>query len=247
MGIEKFYDCLLYDGDYITDKGSINSSNKQDFIKNKNYSTPFEDELALKHPLKFISMYVNPGVVSNSLINNPNIKEILLSNKLKLQYNIDNVNSIIMSHLIPTAKRAQSIYVNMGHKKSEINYTRLTQAALLHDIGKVFIPDEILNKKGKLNPKEREIIELHNKLSYEILKTTNLHPLVAKLAYEHHDYEHNLKKNQENQALTIADVYCALREKRVYKKPMNDLMAKFILYDMGAKGSIDTRYISCIT
>ncbi len=247
MGIEKFYGSLLRDNTDTTDNGFIDiSSKKQEFVKNGNYTTPFEDELAIKHPLRFISMYVNSIVISNSLKTNPNIKEILISNKLNVEYNIQNVSSIILSHLIPTSKRAQSIYLNMGHKKSEINYIRLTQAALLHDIGKAFIPEKILNKTGKLNPEERRIIELHNRLSYEILKTTNLHPLVAKLAYEHHDYERNLKKNEENQALTIADIYCALREKRVYKKPMNDLMAKFILYDMGTKGNIDAKYISCI-
>ena len=151
-----------------------------------------------------------------------------------------------MSHLIPTAKRAQKIYLKMGHSKNEINYIRLTQAALLHDIGKVFIPSDILNKKGKLSMKERYIVELHNNLSYEILKTTNLHPSVAQLAFEHHDYDRNLKRNDENQAITIADIYSALREKRPYKKPINDITARAILYDMGANGKLDTRYVSYV-
>jgi HD-GYP domain-containing protein (c-di-GMP phosphodiesterase class II) len=81
----------------------------------------------------------------------------------------------------------------------ENGYLYLTQAALLHDIGKVFIPSEILNKKGKLTPKEREIVQLHNRLSYEILKTTDLNPKVAQLAYEHHDYEKQVKRTEENQ------------------------------------------------
>ena len=132
----------------------------------------------------------------------------------------------------------------MGHKKEEINYLYLTQAALLHDIGKGFIPEEILNKAGKLNPKEREIVQLHNRLSYEILKTTDLNPKVAQLAYEHHDYQKDVKRNQENQALTISDVYCALKEDRPYKKPVSDIHAKAILYDMGTKGSFDSRYIN---
>ena len=116
----------------------------------------------------------------------------------------------------------------------------------MHDIGKVFIPSEILNKKGKLTPKEREIIELHNRLSYEIIKTTNLNPKVAQFALEHHNYSKKVKPTQENQALTIADVYCALREARPYKKPYSDIAAKTILYDMGAKGQLDSRYISCL-
>ena len=134
----------------------------------------------------------------------------------------------------------------MGHKKTDIDYLRLTRAALLHDVGKVFIPSEILNKKGRLTPAEREIIELHNLLSYEFLKTTDLNPKVAIFALEHHNYSKKVKANHENQALTIADVYCALREARPYKKPYSDITAKTILYDMGAKGQIDSRYISCL-
>ncbi len=206
-------------------------------------STVFEDELALKSPVRFISRYVNAEVIKNAILKNPNIRFLLESNNLSLDFNLQNVISITMSHLIPTATRAQKIYLKIGHSKNEINYSRLTQAALLHDIGKVFIPSEILNKKGKLSLKERCIVELHNKLSYEILKTTNLHPQVAKLALEHHDYDKNLKRTEENQALTVADVYSALREKRSYKKSINDIAARAILYDMATSGKFDTRYV----
>ena len=209
-------------------------------------NTLFEDELAINSPVRFIARYINIAVINNALSKNPNIRYILETNGLSLEFNIQNAMSLTMSHLIPTAKRAQKIYLKMGHSKNEINYIRLTQAALLHDIGKVFIPSDILNKKGKLSMKERYIVELHNKLSYEILKTTNLHPSVAQLAFEHHDYDRNLKRNDENQAITIADIYSALREKRPYKKPINDITARAILYDMGANGKLDTRYVSYV-
>lgn len=237
-------------------RNSIANENRIFNVTDKNLSSDllgsvksisFENELALSSPVRFIACYVNSLVIENAIKNNPNIENILRTNGLSLKYNLENVTVITLSHLIPTASRAQRLYVKMGHSPNEINYLRLTQAALLHDIGKVFIPSEILNKKGKLTPKEREIVELHNKLSYEILKTTNLHPQVAKLALEHHDYEKNVVRNHENQALTIADVYSALREARPYKKPINDLCARIILYDMGANGKLDTRYISYVS
>ena len=203
-----------------------------------------EHELALSQPVRFIRKYANNETIQNAMEKNPNIARILKENGLSTEFNLENVNSIMMSHLIPTSKTAQKLYCKMGHDKEEETYLYLTQAALLHDIGKCFIPSEILNKKGKLTSKEREIIELHNRLSYEILKTTDLNPKVAQLAHEHHDYQKNLKRNHENQALTISDVYCALKEHRPYKKPLSDLCAKTILYDMGTKGSFDTRYIN---
>lgn len=196
---------------------------------------------------KFIKTYVSKATIEFALENNPNIKAILNEYNLPHTYELENVYSIIMSHLIPCAKVAQKIYLNLGHSKTDDNYVYLTQAALLHDIGKVFIPSSILNKNGKLNAKEREIIELHNKLSFEILKTTDLNSKVIFLALEHHDYEKRVKRTQENQALTVADVYCALREKRPYKKALNDICAKTILYDMGTSGKFDTKYISYIS
>jgi len=206
-----------------------------------------DQNLALNQPVRFIKKYANSETIKQAMEKNPNIARILKENGLSTEFNEQNVSSITMSHLIPTSKTAQRIYCNMGHSKDEISYLYLTQAALLHDIGKGFIPSEILNKKGKLTPKERSIIELHNRLSYEILKTTDLNPRVAQLAYEHHDYDKNVKRNHENQALTISDVYCALKEHRPYKKPLSDLCAKTILYDMGTKGSFDTRYINYLS
>jgi len=216
----------------------------QEALNEVSLPTVYDDELALNSPARFILRYVNSAVIQNAIDTNPNIKKILTENGLEISFNISNVTSIMMSHLIPTANTARKIYIKMGHKKEEINYIRLTQAALLHDIGKVFIPAEILNKRGRLTAFERSIVELHNVLSYEILKTTGLNPLVARLALEHHDYDRKLVRTQENQALTIADVYCALRELRPYKKPINDIGAKTILYDMGTNGKLDSRYIS---
>ena len=224
---------------------SVNSAKINNQFESDNSSLN-ENELAINYPVKFIGRYVNPYTIKRAMEVNPNIKRILEEHNLPVEFNISNFNSIIMSHLVPTAKTTQKIYLNMGHKKTDIDYLRLTQAALLHDVGKVFIPSEILNKKGRLTPAEREIIELHNLLSYEFLKTTDLNPKVAIFALEHHNYSKKIKANHENQALTIADVYCALREARPYKKPYSDITAKTILYDMGAKGQIDSRYISCL-
>ncbi len=206
----------------------------------------YETELALCSPIQFIKRYLNYPIIERAIKINPNIKSILNENALEARFEIANATSIIMSHLIPCAKTAQNIYKKIGHKETELNYLHLTQAALLHDIGKVFIPSSILLKKGRLSSSERQIVELHNLLGYEVIKTTNLNPLVAKFIYEHHNYSGKVARNDENQALTVADVYCALREKRPYKRPLGDLTAKTILYDMGTKGQFDTKYISYI-
>lgn len=243
MGLLQRIYAAVYKNTQVSE--NVNLDLQQEFQTSSFVTFPQED-IALKQPIKFIGKYVNKATIDYAIKVNPSIKRILDENGLSLNYNLENVTSIVMSHLIPTANTAQKIYVKAGHAKSEESYLHLTQAALLHDIGKIFIPSEILNKRGKLSLKERSIIELHNKLSYEILKTTDLNPKVAKLALEHHDYDKNVKRNQENQSLTVADVYCALRELRPYKKPINDLGAKTILYDMGANGKLDVRFINYI-
>ena len=230
---------------------ALNSHNlaQDSFVQqaDKKYATETtgnEQTLALTQPVRFIRKYVNEETIQNAIEKNPEIQRILSEYGLKAEFNFENVNSIIMSHLIPTSNTSQKLYCRMGHSANEASYLHLTQAALLHDIGKGFIPEEILNKKGKLTQRERLIIELHNLLSYEILKTTDLNPRVAQLTYEHHDYNKKVKRNHENQALTISDIYCALKEDRPYKKPLSDIYAKTILYDMGTKGSFDTRYLA---
>lgn len=222
-------------------KKTDNDTSAKEYVSNYQIN---EHELALVQPVRFIRKYANPKTISDAIAKNPNISRILKENKLKVEFNIENINSIIMSHLIPTSKTAQRMYRAMGHNPLEIEYLYLTQAALLHDIGKVFIPSEILNKRGKLNPREREIVELHNKLSYEILQTTNLNSQVCKLCLEHHNYEKNVKRNPQNQTLMISDIFCALKEERPYKKPITEICAKAILYDMGTKGAFDTSYIN---
>lgn len=203
----------------------------------------YDNELALNYPAQFIYRYLNRSTVEKALATNPNIKKILAQNGLGCDYHLENVNSIIMSHLIPTARKAKETYLNMGHRNSEQNYLYLVEAALLHDIGKIFIPPKILNKKGKLNPSERRIVETHNRLSYEILTTTRLNPKVAQLAYEHHNYDKKVKPNDENQVLTMSDIYSALKEDRPYKKAMDNFTTRAILYDMAAKGKFDIKYM----
>lgn len=203
-----------------------------------------DEELALNFPTQFIYKYLNRSTIENALKVNSNIKKILNENGLSKDYYIQNVNSIIMSHLIPTARKAKETYLNLGHSTNEKNYLYLMEASLLHDIGKVFIPPEILNKRGKLSLKERQIIELHNRLSYEILITTGLNPKVAQIAYEHHNYNNDIKPNDENQVLTMADIYSALKEVRSYKKALGNYQTRIILYDMATKGKFDIKYMS---
>ncbi|MEN8189793.1 MAG: HD domain-containing phosphohydrolase [Thermodesulfobacteriota bacterium] len=101
--------------------------------------------------------------------------------------------------------------------------------ATLHDIGKTFIPDEILNKAGKLDENERKVINGHSTKGAHYVTTLENIPILAPLvALEHHiDYDgkggypnlgSNWKTHIVSQMVTIADVFDAMRSRRCYHR-----------------------------
>ena len=87
---------------------SVNSAKVNNQFESDNSSLN-ENELALNYPVKFIGRYVNPYAIKRAMEVNPNIKRILEEHNLPVEFNISNFNSIIMSHLVPTAKTTQKI------------------------------------------------------------------------------------------------------------------------------------------
>lgn len=105
----------------------------------------------------------------------------------------------------------------------------LTLAGLLHDIGKMMIPPEILKKPGKLTEEEYQIIKSHPSLGYDILKNQKVDPRIATAALHHHErcngtgYPDALTLKQIEpfaKIVAIADVYDALTANRVYRGPI---------------------------
>lgn len=105
----------------------------------------------------------------------------------------------------------------------------LKQASPMHDIGKVGIPDSILNKPGKLTEEEFEVMKTHASLGYDMLKHSNKKILKASsiVAYTHHEkwngsgYPNGLKGDDIHiygRITALADVFDALGHDRVYKK-----------------------------
>jgi response regulator RpfG family c-di-GMP phosphodiesterase len=105
----------------------------------------------------------------------------------------------------------------------------LKSASPMHDIGKIGIPDNILNKPARLTDEEFKIMKTHSELGYEMLKHSQKSVLKASsiVAYEHHEkwngkgYPQGLKGEKIHifgRITAIADVFDALGSERVYKK-----------------------------
>ncbi len=142
------------------------------------------------------------------------------------------------NHVRRVAEYARLLAIKYGLPEKDVDTLHL--AAPMHDIGKLGIPDEILNKPGKLTPEEFEIIKLHANIGYDMLKGSHLHMLQAAaiIAKEHHErydgrgYSSGLQGNEIHifaRITAIADVFDALSCDRVYKKawPMKDVLSYF--------------------
>ena len=112
----------------------------------------------------------------------------------------------------------------MESKKRKI--VSIRRAALLHDIGKLSVPNKILDKNGKLTAQEWETIRLHPYYTQRILEKIAGFKHLAFIASTHHEkldgsgYYRNLRATQlpmSSRAITTADIYDALSAKRPYR------------------------------
>lgn len=123
----------------------------------------------------------------------------------------------------------------------EESISRLREAAILHDIGKVIIPDSVLLKPGKLSSKEYQLIKMHLKVGYEILEKIDYYkPLAEIIKYHHEKYDGSGypegKKGDEipllSQIMIVADAFDAMTSNRIYqpRRTTKEAIAELIKY-----------------
>lgn len=121
-------------------------------------------------------------------------------------------------------------------------------AGYLHDIGKVHIPPEILNKEGPLTHRERALMKKHSFMTYEMLCDISSLSDVTSWAANHHErldgsgYPFGLKEQDldlPSRIMAVADMFTALVENRPYRNGMSTDDAMKILDDDVARGKVD--------
>jgi putative nucleotidyltransferase with HDIG domain len=131
---------------------------------------------------------------------------------------------------------ALAIGKRIGLADSDLTIVR--RAALLHDIGKLSVPNKILDKPGKLTAEEWESVRLHPYYTQRILERISGFSHLAFIASTHHEkldgsgYYRNLRATQlpmSSRAITVADVYEALTAKRPYRDALEPDQALAII------------------
>jgi putative nucleotidyltransferase with HDIG domain len=127
----------------------------------------------------------------------------------------------------------------------EDDQRRLARAALLHDVGKAYIPLSILDKPGKLTDAEMDHMREHPRLGYEALADEgSFPPEMLDVVLHHHEfldgsgYPHGLTADRISDIVrltTIVDIHAALVEKRSYRMPFTHTQAFAMMEQMGGK------------
>jgi putative nucleotidyltransferase with HDIG domain len=128
----------------------------------------------------------------------------------------------------------------------------LASGGMLHDIGKMTIPHDVLNKPGRLSPEEFTVMQSHVTNSVALLNTGIEIPKgVIVIAEQHHEkldgtgYPHGIKGGQLNELARMAaivDIFGALTDRRVYKDPMPPEKALGVMADM--KDGLDQNFLA---
>jgi HD-GYP domain-containing protein (c-di-GMP phosphodiesterase class II) len=186
----------------------------------------------------------------DSIFNNPD--------SLACMVNIREKNEYLLEHSVAVA-----VYLTIfAHhlKISKELVQQLSVGAFLHDIGKIKIPDHVLNKPGKLTDDEFSIMKTHANHSIDIIKKT---PGISKISLEvaalHHEklngegYPFQVKGediSQYGRMIAICDIFDALTANRVYKEGFTHNKAFSILRQLAKSNHLDSalvdQFIQCI-
>jgi HD-GYP domain-containing protein (c-di-GMP phosphodiesterase class II) len=186
----------------------------------------------------------------DAIFTNPDALACIMNIRLKDEYLLEH--SVSVSILMTIFGRFLSLDRQIVQQ--------LSIGAFLHDVGKIMIPDDILNKPGKLTTDEFTVMKTHANHSIEIIaKTAGISELSLEVAALHHEklngsgYPYQLKDNEITQygrMISICDIFDALTADRVYKEGYCHIKAFNILRKLSLDNHLDealvNQFIKCM-
>jgi putative nucleotidyltransferase with HDIG domain len=170
---------------------------------------PVEEDKLIEHTQSIISKFTNKLQLFDML------------------HSLRESDDLTYAHSVNVALVASIIGQWLHYSDDDIRI--LTLCGLLHDVGKVMIPNEILTKPGKLTDEEFAIMKTHVQKGYDILKPQNIDNRIKEACLFHHEkcdgtgYPHGLKSDKIPvfaKIVSIADIYDAMTANRYYRKAL---------------------------
>ena len=171
------------------------------------------------------------------------IQELFSETAIALVSAIDAKDAYTQGHSARVAKYSRMIAAKSGKGEEECN--NIYYAALLHDVGKIGIPDHIINKNGKLTSEEYEMIKAHPVIGFQILSEISNFPYLGIAAQYHHErfdgkgYPDGLKGHdipELARIISVADAYDAMTSNRSYRSQLpQDAVRKEIVRCSGTQ------------
>lgn len=165
--------------------------------------------------------------------NQENMHNMLGQTITALSQTVDAKDRYTNGHSRRVAEYSRQLAIRMG--KNEEEQEQIYYAGLLHDVGKIRIPDDIINKTGKLTEEEFNYIKLHPVTGYNILKGISGNPLLAAGAKFHHErydgkgYPSGLAGEnipEVARIIGVADAYDAMASNRSYRSALSQEVVK---------------------
>ncbi len=162
--------------------------------------------------------------------------------KIQTMEQLRIIDEYVYSHAINVSMMCAALSIKLGYSDKDVQ--DLTLAALLHDIGKIKVPKEIIDKKGPLLAEEEKIMRSHTDYGYDIIMDMNLSEKIARVALEHQEkydgtgYNEGLKADEISifaQITSIADTYDTLVSNRAHMKALSQQEAIKIMISESGK------------
>lgn len=229
-------------------------------------SRPFDSRIVYRRVSNVIKLFAKQRRLMNLVTEN--IQEKEKNNQMMigiLSHIVEFRNGESGLHVLHINQITQMLLDNLVKKTDQYNLTwhdrfLIATASALHDIGKIGIPEEILNKPGRLTNEEFDIMKKHTVIGEEILKELDMYQdeklvqVAMQICRWHHErydgrgYPDGLKGEEipiSAQVVSVADVYDALTSNRVYKKAYSHDKAMEMILN-GECGTFNPMLLDCL-
>lgn len=167
---------------------------------------------------------------------------------------VDAKSQFTYEHSIGVARLA--VYLGERMELSPASLLQIEIAALLHDLGKLGVPDRILDKQERLTTEEWQIMQHHSFDSFRVLKKITGFEKIAEWAGNHHEtllgdgypFHHKAAElDLETRIIIVADIFQALAQERPYRRSLAAPEIVSILREMAADNKIDATLVSLVS